>query len=157
MSSSDVKLDLRGLNQLRKALKSRAKSGRIGILAGAGGRKGDNTNAEIGAAHEFGSPARGLVQRSFLRMPLTKKLGKELIDAGGFDENTLIEVTKTGSFLILMKKIMVAAEAVIADAFSSNGFGEWAPWKSSNYENNTGQILKDTQQLSKSITSEVES
>lgn len=38
---------------------------RVGIL-------GDDRNATIGATHEFGSPARGIPERSFLRAALRK-------------------------------------------------------------------------------------
>lgn len=161
MSNDAFTINVKGLDQLLKALKAEPPIARIGILGTSGhreakpGEKLAPTNAEIGAAHEFGSPARGLPQRSFLRMPITDRLEKEMEASGALDKDTLASVIEKGSVLPWIKKVAVTAEGIVADAFASGGFGKWPAWKSSNYSNKAGQLLVDTQQLRNSITSEV--
>lgn len=153
-------LELRGLNQLIKALKVKPPVVRIGVL-GTGARPAKNgqtntpTNAEIGAVHEFGAPARGIPQRSFLRVPLSENLNKELENSGLLDKDTLAEVIKSGTMLPWMKQVAVVAEGVVDDAFETSGSGKWPAWKNKNYHNQGGMLLVDTGSLRDSITSEV--
>lgn len=161
--SEDVSLNVAGLEKLLKALKpTRTPVARVGILGDKTVRsltdeKGGAmpTNAEVGAAHEFGAPARGLAQRSFLRIPISENLQKYMEKSGALDKDVLSKVIKSGSVTPWLKKIAVLAEGIVADAFATEGFGKWASWKNSNYTNNANQILVDTQQLRNSITSEV--
>lgn len=169
MSDSDAyTLEIKGLNQLLKALKSvRPPVIRIGIIGAKAGPhfaiakpgqkapKSAPTNAEIGAAHEFGAPTRGLPQRSFLRVPLADRLNKEMELSGALSEATTKDVIKEGSVVPYLKKIAVMAEGIVAGAFDSGGYGKWPAWKNSNYHNNANQLLVDTGQLRNSITSEV--
>jgi len=157
-----------GLEQLLKALHVRPPVARVGILGGKDTRQAPEragwvskeiesappTNSEIGAAHEFGSPARGLPQRSFLRMPIGNNLQKELERSGLLTQEVFDEVIKTGTVIPWMKKVAICAEACVSDAFDNGGPG-WPAWKSSSYSNNAGQLLVDTKQLRESITSEV--
>jgi hypothetical protein len=144
-------LDTDTLDQFIKALKSAPKI-KIGILD-SGKRSGSSeTNAEVGMTHEFGTEK--VPQRSFLRMPLTEKLAKHIEKSEGFDNDALSEVMAEKSLKPWMKKIAVMAEAVIQEGFDTQGFGKWAPL-APGYENNTGMILQDTQQLRHSITAEV--
>lgn len=174
MSDEAFTLEVKGLDQLLKALKARPPVARIGIL-------GDNprnkapaevsyetvsrmkvspkgasshapTNAEVGAAHEFGTTS--LPQRSFLRIPLSDHLEKEMERTGELDKDVLANVVKQGSVLPWLEKIAILGEGIVAGAFESGGYGKWAPWKKG-YSNNTGDVLVDTQQLRNSITSEV--
>ena len=67
-----------------------------------------------------------------------------------------IEVAvRTASFIPFFNSVATTAETIIADAFDSQGFGDWPDWKDPSYQNNTGMVLVDTQQLRNSITSEV--
>lgn len=158
---SDVTLNIKGLQQLAKALKKKPPTVRVGILAGKSARKSSGsgkktpTNAEVGAVHEYGSPARGLPQRSFLRVPISDRLQKEMDQSGAFKEQTMKDVLKEGSVVPWMRKVAVLAEGIVAGAFASGGYGKWAPWKTKNYSNNAGQLLVDTKQLRESVTSEV--
>lgn len=154
----EIKID--GLNKIIKALKKEPPKCRLGILGGGNrtpkqGQKNAPTNAMVGAIHEFGSPIRGIPSRSFLRIPLSQNLNKELENSGMLDKETLEEVIKSGTMLPWVKKIAVVAEGIVLDAFDTGGFGEWKPWKNKDYTNNTGMILVDTQQLRNSISSEV--
>ena len=141
-------IELRGLEHLMSALKAKPPVLKIGVLGG--GR-----NATVGTVHEFGAPARGIPQRSFLRVPLSENLNKEIEKSGLLDQETLKEVIKTGSMVPWIKKVAVSAEAVVDDAFETSGQGKWPKWKNKNYHNEGGMLLVDTGQLRDSITTEV--
>lgn len=149
-------IDLEEFDKFVKAVKaSNPPYAKIGILGAKGARRGGGpTNAEIGAAHEYGAPEKGLPVRSFLRMPLTDQLPKELDSSDIFGDDELSEVVKTGSLLPWLKRVAVLAEGIVKKSFTNNGWGRWAPWKNG-YTSATGQILKDTTQLEGSITHEV--
>lgn len=151
-----VELDSRVLEKFIRMLKKPIPVVKIGILGNSTrSDSGGVTNAEVGAAHEFGAPARGLPQRSFLRVPLYDELNKKLEQSGAFDKETFEEVASEGSFLPWMKKVGVVAEAIVLEGFSTQGYGKWAPWKNPNYHNEGGLILTDSGQLRNSITHEV--
>ncbi len=152
---AEMKYNVRGLESLIKALKVRQPKVRVGILDGHNSRSGKDgsTNAEIGAAHEYGTV--NMVQRSFLRVPLQEFLDKKLEESGAFNKDTFRDVIKEGTLLPWLQKIASIAEQVVIGAFDSGGYGQWSPWVNPNYENNTGLILVDTQQLRNSITSDV--
>lgn len=152
MSDEAVEVDFKGLDALIKSLKGRMPIGRVGILGDKNARSDSNTNAAVGARHEYGI---GVVRRSFLRMPISENMQKYLDEAGAFDKDILSKIIKTGSLTEFVSKVCVVAENIVGDAFASGGFGKWAPWKDSSYQNNTGQLLVDTQQLRNSITSDV--
>ena len=156
MSDDTVTINVKGLDQLLKALKAGPPIARVGILGDKTVRSGGGsfqTNAEIGAAHEFGTSK--MPARSFLRVPISQNLQKEMESSGALDKKTLNEVVKQGSVLPWVKKIAILAEGIVADAFDTAGFGKWPGWKNPNYTNNSGQLLVDTKQLRDSITSEV--
>lgn len=163
MKNETVTVEVGGLDQLLKALKTKPPVCRVGILGektnrkAGGSNKSDTTNATIGAAHEFGAPARGLPQRSFLRVPISDRLQKEMEKAGAISKAEFKDVIKQGSVAPWLKKIAVLAEGIVKGAFDSAGYGKWPAWKDPNYTNNAMQILVDTTQLRDSITSEVKS
>lgn len=149
-----MSLDTRKLDQLLRLLKKKSPVVHVGVLAGKNTRQGSGSNAEIGAKHEFGID--GMPQRSFLKVPIADNMESYLAKAGALDENAVLkEAVAANSLMPLMKKIGIVAETIVSDAFGSGGFGKWATWKIPGYENNTGQILVDSQQLRNSITSEV--
>lgn len=150
-----VTIEIKGLQQLLKALKKKLPIARVGILADKNSRAGGSTatNAAIGAAHEFGTDK--MPQRSFLRVPIAEHLAKKMEDSGALDESTLKEVIKSGSAVTWVKKIAVIAEGIVAEAFATGGFGKWPGWKNPNYKNKDNRLLVDTGQLRDSITSEV--
>ncbi len=112
------------------------------------------TNAQVGAVHEFGSPAKNIPVRSFLRMPITTHFSQALKESKLFKKEELKKIIKEKKLIPWLKRVGITAEKVVREAFDSNGFGTWAPWKG-DYKSKTGLILVDTQQLRDSITSEV--
>lgn len=149
VSFPEDNFDLKELSKILKALKNVPKL-RVGIL-------GSGKNATIGAVHEFGSPARNIPQRSFLRVPISEHLEEELEQSGLLDQEALKEVIKQQTLLPYVEKIGIAAVAVIDDAFETSGDGKWQKWKNPNYQNEGGMVLVNTGQLRESVTYEVKS
>lgn len=159
-----VSLDTEVIDKLIRALKQPMPVAKVGILGDHAARTVQvqdksgkistqaKSNAEIGAAHEFG--AARLPKRSFLLQPLTEKLNKAVEDSGAYTEATLKEVIKENSFKRWVEKIAEIAKSIVLEGFASNGFGKWQQ-HSPGYTNNTGAILDDTGQLKNSISSEV--
>jgi len=176
--TDDSTFDDRQLMQLVKALKGEMPRARVGILGQKTIRRGADseketvsvninlnqkklgfkqgavsTNAAVGAVHEFGT--EHIPQRSFLRVPISEHLPKRMEEAGAFNPETIKEVLKEGSVKPWLETIAAMAKGIVIEAFATGGFGKWVAWQTPGYENNTGQLLKDTQQLSESITWEV--
>lgn len=150
--SDTVQMDLKGLDAIIKSLKT-VPTIRVGILGGSSTRsgKGKETNATIGARHEFGTST--LPIRSFLRMPITEKFQSFLEKSNLFDENAFKRVVKEGSILQWAKALAITAEACILEAFATGGFGKWKPSNFARKKN--AETLVETKQLRDSITSEV--
>lgn len=157
--SETVTLNLRGLDQLAKALKVDPPRCRVGILGTTArtakpGEKAPLTNAEIGAIYEFDegrNPNRP--GGSFLRVPLIDRLDTELENSGAFDKKTLANVIKDGSITPWLEKVAVVAEKIVLGAFATGGYGKWKP-SDMKYKKNA-QTLVETKQLRDSITSKV--
>lgn len=152
---NDTTLDTKNMDAIIKSLKGELPRARVGILSNKANRTtvGPN-NPTIGAAHEFGT-STGIPQRSFLRVPISEHLQKSMEKSGAFTKEALKEVVRQKSVIPWVKTVAALAEDIVTEAFASGGFGKWPAWKNPNYENNTGQLLKNTQQLSRSISSEV--
>ena len=143
--------DFSKLDTILKTLKENQYSVRVGILSGKDVRTDGLSNATIGAKHEFGDSS--LPQRSFLRMPLSEKMPKELERVGIFNEKDINDVIKDSSLRNFAQKIGVIAVRTVLIAFDSGGFGKWRP---SNMDfKKTKQTLVETHQLRDSITFDV--
>lgn len=146
-------MKLKGLEQIIKALKVNVPTAKVGVMGSKNVRNDGTTNAQVGAAHEFGTAT--IPQRSFLRVPIADHLEKKLENSGAFDKETLALVVKQGDARPWMKKVAITAEAIVQEAFETGGFGKWPPWKDPNYHNDDNRLLVDTRQLRESISSEV--
>lgn len=133
------------------ALKRRPPLIRVGILGAKPREDGGPTNAQVGAAHEFGTTK--LPVRSFLRVPLAEHLGEYLEAAGAVSPEAFAQIIAAGSFVPWAKKVGIVAENVVADAFDTGGFGKWPP--SDMTHKKVARTLVETAQLRNSITSEV--
>lgn len=155
MSEETVQLQNKNLEQLIKAFSGNIPVARVGILGDKTVRQSGEdktpTNAEVGAAHEFGTSK--LPIRSFLRVPLTLKLNQTLEQSGAFKEDTIKRVIKDGSIENWVQKIGIVGEGIVQNAFDTNGFGLWKISKMTHKK--TKQTLVETQQLRKAITSDV--
>lgn len=178
MSNNDTNFNTDGLDKLIKALEGELPVVRVGILGASTPRaasmeldevSGESngvgvstvTNAEIGLKHEFGGPSTlpngvtiSLPQRSFLRVPLIENFQSYLVKSKAFDRMTMKQVLKEGTIVKWLVKLGIVGEWVVQDAFESGGFGKWQPSNMSFKANH--QTLIETQQLQRSIISEVE-
>lgn len=115
--------------------------------------KASQTNAELGALHEFGSFTKHIPPRSFLRMPLHQKSNDILAETKKGAEKLLA----SGDMVAILKRLGFACENAIQRAFASRGFGFWkenAP--STIRRKGSSAPLIDSEQLRKSIASKVE-
>lgn len=152
MSDNGITLNVQGLEKLLKALKQKPPTARVGILGqGTARSDGELSNAQIGAFHEFGTSRHPV--RSFLRLPISALLNKELAASGLLKKEQMAEVLKTGSVIPWLKKVVLVAERIVLGAFDTGGYGTWIPSNMAHKKN--FQTLVETQQLRNSITSEV--
>lgn len=148
--SDDIEINTKGLEKLLKALKT-PPQGRVGIFGDKNLRSDGTTNAFIGVQHEYGNSK--LPVRSFLRLPLTALLDKELQKSGAFSKDVLEKVVASGSIVPWLEKVLIVAEAIVIGAFDTRGYGTWGPSNMSGKTNK--QTLVETGQLRDSISSEV--
>lgn len=149
-----VQIYTKNLDVLIGVFRNQLTAVRVGILGdktNRPGAKGGPTNAEIGAKYEFsnGSTAGG----SFLRVPISDHLDKELQSAGAMSEEVWKQIIKDKSVAVLMKKIGILCEGIVAGAFDSGGYGKWKPSDMRHKKNK--QTLVETTQLRNSITSDI--
>jgi phage gpG-like protein len=143
---------MKELEKLMKTLKEDQLRVCVGILGSKSVRSdGAKTNAEIGAVHEFGG--KKMPMRSFLRMPITLNLMKDLEGSENFNPSVLKKVMAEGSTKAWLEVIGAAAVGVILDAFDTGGFGKWK--KSNMTRKKNHQTLVETQQLRDAIWYEV--
>ncbi len=148
-----IRQDFSKLEQLNKNLKQKHIA-KVGILGNKSSRDEIDTNAGIGAKHEFGSLSEGIPRRSFLKDPLSIKSK----DINSTISKLIIEdITKKNGITSIFKKIGIKAEQIISLGFASGGFGTWKPLSKTTIESKgSSAILIDTAQLRKSISSTVE-
>lgn len=156
-----IKTKIRDTVQINKLLKSVndkyiAKIGILGANATNVYKESNNTTAQIGRQHEFGSISQSIPQRSFLIMPINsnilaiKHTGFKTLQSG--IKNKTIDIKKT------MVNMAVKALEFSTQAFFTNGFGTWAPLSAQTIKNKKGndKALIDTRQLLRSRTFKVE-
>jgi len=143
--NDDIQLD--GLARLTHAINMKNPPHiEVGIIS-ASARDDGQSNAEIGAAHEYGVPAHNLASRSFLRMPLINHLQDEMESSGLIAEKQLKQVIETGTIRPWLDQIAITAKRTVLKAFETEGWGTWKPWVDPDYTNNAMMILHDTGQL----------
>lgn len=144
----------KALDEIIKAFRGYEYSIKIGILSGNKNTRrgeGSDTNAEIGAKHEFGWDE--LPRRSFLRLPLSSWYFRHKLDEAGFFSGIVKEIKDEKDVKPLLRKVALVAEATVDEAFHTGGFGQWKP--SNMTFKKVHQTLVETGQLRKSITSQV--
>ncbi len=152
-----IKIDK--LQALSAALKAKPPKAKIGVLGSKDARpSGGLTNSQVGEFHEqleFGSSK--IPQRSFLRMPLSNFLKPALEKSGLFDKDVLAKVVAEKSLKPWVTLVAIEGVGVVADAFNTHGFGQWAPLAPSTLASKKipSDILIETQQLRNSIGYEV--
>lgn len=150
MKSELVQADFKKLNNFLKQI-AQGWYVDVGIMGKKTNREdGEQTNAEIGFIHEFGT--NKIPMRSFLRAPLFAKT-EEILQA----MTGPVELKKMAEdFPAFMTDLGIACEAAIQEAFDSKGFGEWAADAESTIKRKgSSSPLIDTKQLRFSITSAI--
>lgn len=151
--SKDVRLDMKGLLQLKKALEKTNKRVRIGILGGDASEKhGDDknlTNAQVGAFHELDGERKKLPRRSFLEVPITDNFNRYLARSAVMTPAFMKQVIQSGNMDPLYRVMSVVGLAIVAKAFSNGGFGKWKP--SDMRRKKVHQTLVETGSLSRAI------
>lgn len=160
-----IKLDLRGLSELKKVVAGfRNARVRVGLLGNHADRFDANwnkmrkNNPTIGMEHEFGVKVnpwgRETPARSFLRMPLMTRLPRKISAIGAATWKAIIVKR---SLLDGLKNLGFAAEATIQEAFNTGGWGQWQPISLVQRMRKRGSsaILIDSAQMRKAVTSKV--
>ena len=147
---------LPNLEKLNKNLKKKyiAKVGILGSKASTQHGDSGQTNASIGAVHEFGSYSDNIPRRSFLKDPFHEKqtaiVNKvaQLIKANKLENDFTLKV---------FKLIGIYGESIVQEAFETGGFGKWQPLSQQTIDKKkSDSILIDTGELRRSITSTVD-
>lgn len=173
-----VKLDIARLEKIQKELGKKYVA-EVGIMGGKANRLAKNpeeshkhykarvrkhkeevtaaeaaglNNATIGLIHEKGSLTRNIPRRSFLEMPLKKKLPEVMGRIG----NELVRGVSAANIEIVYRQLGVIAEGIVLRAFSTSGYGDWpANSPTTIARKKSSKPLIDTAQLRKSISNRV--
>lgn len=111
------------------------------------------TNPEIAAKHEFGL---GVPRRSMLRMPLHLHGDKVVAAAKADAARSLREAARAPKKTAekVLKRVGIAAEGLVDEAFETGGFGSWKPLAPLTVElKGSAAILIDTAQLRRAVDS----
>jgi len=161
--------DFKGIKNLKENLaKLRDTKAKVGVFGGRHPGSGESI-PDIAMLHEFGSQTarsfsykgsiikiKGIPTRSFLRMPLRVKKLKVVGDKE-YMKKYVMYALQTGHVNVPLEIMGHQAEAVIQDAFDSQGFGQWDKNMSKAYIAAKGSDtpLIDTGFLRQSVTSKV--
>lgn len=154
MKQTKITADLEAFEEMVKGLGGEYVT-RVGILGSKNSRQdgGTITNAEIGAIHELGSIENNIPPRSFLRMPL--EIRKEELIAV-FEKTSVKKAIGEGDYEKVHTLIGIQAEAIIQEAFSTGGFGQWPALAPETVKaKGSSAILIDTSELRRAQTSDV--
>ena len=92
----------------------------VGVLGAAKGRD-VQTIADYGAAHEFGSISHNLPRRSFIKDPLEKHLGEEILNI----KETLLKNLEAGKIKKAVGILGMKGVEIIKKSFQTSNDGEW--------------------------------
>lgn len=151
--TTSVKIDTSKLKKIKKAF-SKGGYVKVGVLGNEASRESEGVNnAELGMIHEFGSLSKNIPPRSFLRMPLETKKN----DLGEVGSSKIFSTAiANGDIELALQLIGIKGEEIVNEAFTSSGFGQWAPNAPTTVrEKGSSRPLINTGQLRRSITSEV--
>lgn len=158
-ASVNINMNTTGVKELKEAFK-KGYFVKVGILGEDNARDDDGeggkspvTNAELGLIHEFGSIAKNIPARSFLRAPLQD--GKDKIEAAA-KSNSFQRAFEAGDMEKALEYIGFAAEDVVAESFETSGGGAWPANKAATVKaKGSSKPLINTSQLRRAISSEV--
>lgn len=135
MAINKLRYNVDSLEKIRKSLeeakKFRAQVGIFGNKTERNAAGGESlTNADIAARHEFGftiteGPFKGIkvAARSILRMPIRTHIG----DIQKMIKADVMPLLAAGKLDLLFKRLGIACEKIIDQAFQTSGWGSWKP------------------------------
>ena len=151
------KANFKELEKLSDALSDKLET-KLGVLSDKNVRTeegGEATNAYLGLIHEFGSFAKNIPPRSWLRMPIERK-AKDISNFILKSKKEITEALVEGDAELFYEKLGIAGEAVIQEAFDSNGFGQWKANSARTIKSKgSSSPLIDTGELRGSVMSKV--
>jgi hypothetical protein len=153
-----VKTDFSALRKFRSQLDELEKGrAQVGLFQETATRSADpgriSDNPSLGAIHEFGNTAKKIPERSWLRMPLTLKLG----DAIRLREATdwISALRKSGAKRVL-GFLGALGEDVVQEAFATRGWGAWPSLQPATIrKKGSSAILIESSQMRKAVSSRV--
>lgn len=124
-----MRYDIEGLARLEQAIaKAKKIRSRVGILGKKPERAGAETNADLGAKHEFGyvvsdGAFKGAMvpARSFLRMPFRTHI-EVVLQMVKPRVTSMLAAGNIGGFFAVLG---IAAEKLVDRAFDTSGWGTW--------------------------------
>lgn len=128
----------------------------VGVLGAAKGKKVE-TIAEYGAVHEFGSISHNLPRRSFIKDPLEKHLGEEILSI----KETLLKNLEAGNIKKAVGILGMKGVEIVKKSFQTSNDGEWPELSQATIDampekrRKGWKILVDTGALQSSIKSKV--
>lgn len=147
-----IDADFSGLEKLIKKLKNPGHVD-IGYLGGKTDTESGKTIAGIAAIHEFGSIEQNIPERSTVLMPLTVK--QKAIQKAA--QSVLQQALEEQDTELVLKRIGIAGEAAIKEAYETGGFGKWEPLQDETIRRKgSSRILIDEGIMRNSVTSKVE-
>ncbi len=160
MSDEESTYNTSGLDELIKMASSNKCTAKLGILGDKDSRTskeaGAESNATIGARLEFGSMKNGKVF-SFLRMPVTEFLDKQIAKPGFFNQKDIDLAIQRKTLKNMIEKIAVAGLAIVLEAFDTGGFGRWPDLEPSTWaKKKVKQKLVESHQLRDAVSFEIE-
>lgn len=146
---SKVKIDLGKYEKLKKDFNTK-KAAKVGVFGSSGSRQDGASNLSIAITHEFGSFSQNIPRRSFLKEPIEFKKDEIVKKVKKF-------IDKDPNIDKALEVLGIAGEAVVQEAFETQGFGSWQPLSPTTIvKKGSSSPLIDTGQLRKSVISKVE-
>lgn len=153
---TEIRMNLDGLDAIAAKVGGRARA-RVGVLGGDAARSGETkdslNNATLLLIQMYGSLTRNIPPRDPLIEPILRHK-REIMQ--GLDSEQFKQAFKRGDVMTMLKLLGIEAEAVVHEAFDTQGDGTWPPnAKSTIRQKGSSEPLIDTRQLERAISSDV--
>ena len=146
----------KAINKIADYMKGSKYKTNVGVIGGEERPSDDGNidNAGIGLVHEYGSAKKGIPARSWLRMPIIEGVDR-IIKAVSKKKKEIEKSVDDEDPKVLNEVLGIAAEAEIQEAFSTSGYGDWAPKKPTSKNKDKQKPLILSGEFRQSITSQV--
>jgi phage gpG-like protein len=154
-SKMTARINLNGFKVLKKQAAIMQKSYiAVGVLGNESNRSDGESNAMIGAIHEFGSLTRNIVARPWLAFTIKYKSKEISAFAGKVLKREFAK--RSPNLNLAFNQIGLFVISLIQEAFDTGGFGTWTPLSQKTIDaKGSDAILIDTGSLRRSVSHEV--